>query len=290
MGTQVLIEACILNTGTNAWAFEPLAAQLSEATGLPVSSTPAKKNYLLASDQLPIDHSEQQYYIPPAAIRTALDKREIAKIFNLAAVPSPETRLTDSLEEAKAYAREHSQKRWCLKYPISCAGAGHRMLDAFDTLPEGWPMPLVLQEFIELSDPAVYRTYGVSGEIFGWIARRFPAGKKPSPWVAHARGARYESCGELPAAARETAKKALVATNLLNRFGCVDLIQDASGRWLALEVGTDGGTSHVDRDLGNPPLEEELTQRLAAAVMQFADSEANDNTPARQHGPLDGHR
>src|SRR5262249_2687087 len=99
----------------------------------------------------------------------------------------------------------------------------------------------------------------------GWIARRFPAGAKASPWVAHARGARYERSGEAPAAALVAARAALVATELIGSFGCVDLLRKPSGEWVVLEVGTDGLVNHVDRELGDPELEWEIQRRIAEA-------------------------
>lgn len=118
--------------------------------------------------------------------------------------------------------------------------------------------------------PEVYRTYGAAGEIFGWVARKYPEGTKPSPWVAHARGARYERAGTLPDEARKAARVALAATGLLNSFGCADLIRKASGEWVVLEVGTDGLYNHVDRDVGDSDLENELNRRLAEAFWQRA--------------------
>ena len=38
-----------------------------------------------------------------------------------------------------------------------------------------------------------------------------------------------------------------------------------SGKWLVLEVGTDGLFNHVDRDLGPPGLEQEIQGRGAVA-------------------------
>lgn len=262
--------ACILNTGQNAWAFEPIANAIASATGLPVHAQPQQKNYLLACDSLPEPSPDQDFFVPLRAIQIATDKRLIAATFAHMHVPSPQTVLVDTLTHAQTYASKHPEKRWCLKYPNSCAGTGHRLLEKITTLPADWPKPIILQEFITMHEPAVYRTYSVRGEIFGWIARRFPPGRQPSPWVAHARGARYESCGELPSLAKETAQQALSAAGLYKSFGCVDLIENDAGQWLALEVGTDGWTSHVDRDLADEQLEAELTNRLAAAIKAFA--------------------
>ncbi|MCY7335610.1 MAG: hypothetical protein LH613_05260 [Chamaesiphon sp.] len=48
-------------------------------------------------------------------------------------------------------------------------------------------------------------------------------------------------------------------------FGVVDLVKDLNDCWYALEVGTDGIYNHVDRDLENDDLLDELNQRLAIA-------------------------
>ena len=62
-----------------------------------------------------------------------------------------------------------------------------------------------------------------------------------------------------------TVSFALNAAGLLDSFGCADLIHSPHGEWLVLEVGTDGLTSHVDRDLGIPELEREVRRRVAEA-------------------------
>ena len=120
--------------------------------------------------------------------------------------------------------------------------------------------------------PEVYRTYCAGGELFGWVARRFPIETLPSPWVAHARDARYVQLSEPPAQALLAARRSLEATGLLHSFGCVDLIQRPTGEWLVLEVGTDGLFNHVDRELGIPELENELQERLAAAFWKVAEN------------------
>jgi hypothetical protein len=141
----------------------------------------------------------------------------------------------------------------------------YRLLNPGMALPRGWPLPLVVQEFIPLERPEVYRLYGAGGQLFGWVARRFPAGVEPSPWVAHARGARYELVGDAPVEAVAAARSALEAVGLLGSFGCVDLLRHPGGKWLVLEVGTDGMFNHVDRDLGLPELQLEIQRRVAEA-------------------------
>jgi hypothetical protein len=51
-------------------------------------------------------------------------------------------------------------------------------------------------------------------------------------------------------------------TNLLESFGCADLLQRPSGEWVVLEVGTDGLFNQVDRELGDPVFEQQLMERV----------------------------
>jgi hypothetical protein len=159
---------------------------------------------------------------------------------------------------------QRSEVQWALKWPTGSGGAGHRHLTAADLVPEEWPRPYLVQRFVVQAQPEVYRLYCVAGETFGWNVRRFPPGTTPSPWVAHARGARYETAGEAPAEAERQARAAWKATGLLGSFGCVDLLPDGE-EWLVLEVGTDGLHGYVDRDVALPALAEEIDCRLAEA-------------------------
>jgi hypothetical protein len=73
-----------------------------------------------------------------------------------------------------------------------------------------------------------------------------------------------------PPAALEAARRALVATDLIESFGCVDLLRRPTGEWVVLEVGTDGLFNHVDRDLGDARLESEMLRRITAAFWRRA--------------------
>lgn len=115
-----------------------------------------------------------------------------------------------------------------------------------------------------MESPEVYRLYCVDNHLFGWNARRFPAGVKPSPWVARARGARYVHLGNPPTEAVQAAASALDISGLRTSFGVVDLIRKGN-TWLVLEIGTDGVANHVDRDFDSRTLNDELDERLAAA-------------------------
>lgn len=255
---------CILNGGGGAWAFDTLAAELGRALWLDVSEVPREFNYLLCLDGLdPTTCGE--LFIPYRSLQLAADKRLLAEVFASAGVPIPETRLVGSLAEAERMVAEEPTREWCLKFPTGCGASGHRRLIAGMQLPRSWPFPLVVQEFIRLDRPEVYRTYAAGGQLFGWVVRRFPDGVVASPWVAHARGARYAATGEAPTSAVGAARAALEAVGLLDTFGCVDLICRPTGEWVVLEVGTDGMFNHVDRDLGLPGLERELQRRVAEA-------------------------
>ncbi len=262
-------ECCVLNSGTGSWAFEPLANQLSVALGIDVSEKPCRFNYLLhVEDSRLLENCAS--FVPIHSIQLASDKRLLAHIFLERKVPTPQTILLERFEEVRDFVSTNTTKKWCLKYPTSCGASGHRTFLASDDAPPSWPKPYVVQEFIELKQPEVYRTYCAGGEMFGWVVRRFPAGSKPSPWVAHARGARYVKLDAAPEEALEAAKSALVATGLWNSFGCADLLCKPSGEWVVLEVGTDGLFNHVDRDIGDSNFERHIDERIAAAFWRAA--------------------
>jgi glutathione synthase/RimK-type ligase-like ATP-grasp enzyme len=264
-------QCCVLNGGNGSWAFEPLAQQLSSALGVPVSAEPRRFNYLLCLDGVCDDFAHESF-IPLPSVRAASDKRLTALAFACHDVSTPRTLLLDSFAEVIQFVSEHTEAEWCLKFPTGCGANGHRMITANSVTPSNWPRPFILQEFVRLERPEVYRLYCAGGQIFGWIARRFPAGRQSSPWVAHARGARYERLGQAPVEAVAAARAALEATCLFDSFGCVDLLRRPTGEWVVLEVGTDGLFNHVDRELDSPELEAELLQRIALAFWQKANS------------------
>jgi hypothetical protein len=83
-------DCCILNGGTGAWAFEPLAVQLSTAIGVAISETPRRFNYVLCMDNLPSPFPARTF-VPIDAIERAADKRLLTAAFQRAGVPAPET-------------------------------------------------------------------------------------------------------------------------------------------------------------------------------------------------------
>jgi hypothetical protein len=84
-------------------------------------------------------------------------------------------------------------------------------------------------------------------------------------FVAHAQGARYEAESNVPPEAECQARQALTSTNLINSFGCADLMKDKHGNWLVLEVNTDGVFNFVDRDINIGNIANEIDSRLAKA-------------------------
>lgn len=262
------LNCSVLNGGKGAWAFAPLAEQLSAALGIPISERPRRFSYLLHCASIE-EAFAGQFFIPLHAIRLAADKRQVTEAFAQHSVPTPHTRLFENFDEVIRFVSAKPQSEWCLKFPTGCGANGHRLIHANSAEPPNWPRPFVVQEFIRLERPEVYRLYCAGGELFGWVARRFPEGTRPSPWVAHARGARYELAGDAPQHAIDVTRAALEAAGLFESFGCVDLLQHPSGEWVALEVGTDGIYNHVDRDLGIPNLESELSRRIAGAFQRW---------------------
>ena len=268
-------DCCVLNEGDGAWAFQPLAEQLSRAIGIDISTQTRRFNYLLHADGA-VDETAR-YFIPLDSIRIAADKRLLAEIFEKHCVPRPETRVFDQFEDALEFVRSEPTKQWCLKFPTGCGGSGHQMLTGESQEDRNWPKPFVVQEFIALANPEVFRTYAAGGQVFGWVVRRYPEGVTPSPWVAHARGARYVCLDEIPQEALSSAKAAFQATGLLESFGCADLLQKPNGDWVVLEVGTDGLHNHVDRELDHESFEQELNIRLNASFWRWIKSSCGSN-------------
>jgi glutathione synthase/RimK-type ligase-like ATP-grasp enzyme len=201
-------QCCVLNGGGGAWAFEPLATQLSSFLGVEVSNAPRQFNYLLNFDDTDA-LAHERFFIPLEAIFLASDKRLLSVVLSKQSVPTPETHLFENFKEASRFVRVNPGKKWCLKYPTGCGASGHRMLHADSSQPPNWPTPFIVQEFIQLERPEVYRIFCAAGEMFGWLARRFPDGGQTSPWVAHARGARYVRLGQAPSEAVSAAQRAL---------------------------------------------------------------------------------
>ncbi|MEW6493052.1 MAG: ATP-grasp domain-containing protein [Cyanobacteriota bacterium] len=271
-----VVSCAILNTGQGAWAFEEHEEHLVQIMQLKVRSSPAQYNYLLGWEST--EPPSGKMFIPYQSILLASDKRRMAEVFQKHGVAIPRTYLLDSLEDVQRVVDLEADSRWILKWPTGCGASGHRLIGANEPIPEKWSRPYLLQEFIDLENPEVYRLYGIAGETFGWNVRRFPMGAKYSPWVAHAQGAFYESVGTAPAEAEYQARQALAATGLLDSFGCTDLLYSRDGRWLVLEVNTDGIFNYVDRDISVPGIAEAIDRRLVQAFWAWVEFSATDGS------------
>jgi hypothetical protein len=158
-------DCCVLNSGNGAWAFEPLAAQLSSSLGVDVAEKPRRFNYLLHVEEvggLPVGC---EVFIPTEAVRLASDKRLLAAVFHEHGVPTPLTWLFDSFSDVLSFVRAHTGSEWCLKHPTGCAANGHRMITEASVEPPNWPRPFIVQEFIRMKRPEVYRVFCAAGEL-----------------------------------------------------------------------------------------------------------------------------
>jgi hypothetical protein len=258
---------CILNTGPTAWLFEEYADLLSLSWGVEIDTVPRKFNYVLGTSEkeFPTLPSDCLSFINYEAILNTSDKRRLAQVFNSHKVKTPETHLIKSHDEIKKFIGLRRDKKWCLKFPLSCGAAGHCELTHNFKLPADCPTPYVIQEFIQLEDPKVFRTYGYRGKILALSLRYFPTGKKVSPWVSHAKGAKYGHINRIPKIIEQISLHALEAVDLHKTYGVVDLISSEEGEWYILEVGTDGIFTHVDYDLSNDFIKNSHIQRIGQA-------------------------
>ncbi|MBE9115901.1 hypothetical protein IQ249_08350 [Lusitaniella coriacea LEGE 07157] len=265
----------ILNAKPGNWAFEKLAQNLSEVLNIPIREIPLDKNYVLYYPETEIKSIKDKSFIPIDAIILASDKRKQAELFNKYNIPIPKTVLLNSKREVETLLLQENQCQWCLKYPTSCGASGHRILGTIDDIPDRFPKPYIVQEFIEMRNPEVYRLYCVAGDIFGWNVRKFARDRgkgQKSPWVAHARGACYAFPTPSIAPPLELARTVLAHAQLIDSFGCIDLIKRENGEWLVLEIGTDGIFNHVDRNLGLPQLEKQIEKKIVNAFKLYAKS------------------
>lgn len=254
----------ILNKSESDWLFAEFALELARNLWLEVLEEPADYNYVLSWDENKIE-SCQQMFVPYEAMKLASDKRFLADVFIKNKIPIPDTYLLANRQEVREHLQKYPQQEWCLKYPISCGGSGHRIIRKIEDIPNNWLKSYLVQRFIRQENPQVFRLYCAGGKLFGWNVREFVSGKAKQPWVAHARGAVYQVLEKIPNEVIEIATKTLETTNLFDSFGCVDLIQDENKNWLVLEVGTDGIFNYVDRNIGNKNLEKEIDRKLAEA-------------------------
>ena len=77
--------------------------------------------------------------------------------------------------------------------------------------------------------------------------------------------ARYHFDETVDAEGCRIALEAARAGGFQDSFCVVDLLRDREGRWLVLELGTDGIVNLVDRDYANPAFDRALNEALAAS-------------------------
>lgn len=123
-----------------------------------VSETPRGYNYLPHLEG-PDTAACGELFIPLRCMRLAADKRLLAAVFTSASVPTAETRLVGSMAEAERLLAEQPGREGCLNFPTGCGASGHRLLRPGMALSTDWPLPLVVQEFVRLERPEVYRLW-----------------------------------------------------------------------------------------------------------------------------------
>jgi hypothetical protein len=204
-------------------------------------------------------------FIPFETVASVHDKREQVRRMVAYGVSLPESHLFNDFEELKRFVAGHGDRRWLLKFPSATSGTGHQVVTPETRVTPLWSAPYLLQEFIALEDPCVYRLYGIAGEIFGFNVRRFSDGEAKQPIVSLSTGAHYELAGTPPKAAVEETRRALESVDLLRSFGCVDFLLLPGGDVRVVEVNTDGLYQYVLRVPMLPTLEAELDERFRAA-------------------------
>jgi glutathione synthase/RimK-type ligase-like ATP-grasp enzyme len=260
------VNRTIFCTAADEWAFGAIAQRLSALCDCPVVSEPQGLCYLLSDPQ---EATGYQAFIPLSAVHIAADKREIEQAFARGGIARPRTWILLGTQDVEVLLHEQPERRFILKYPTSCGGSGHYVVQGGFTAKRNWPTPFIVQEFVTMAVPRVYRAYFAGGVYLGSNVRRFPQGICHD-LVAHARGARYFYDDPIPDHAVQLAAAALRAVGLLESFGVVDLLQSDAGEWLTLEVGTDGIYNHVDRDIDNEAFLDHIYRGIAAAFLSCA--------------------
>jgi len=249
------MEKYIYLKDSDEWAFGHLAEKLSRYLQCPITNTPVGKCYVLSEPEIPIDS-----YIPLNCINISSDKRLMESCFSNYNVARPATYILENEDEiSKVLA---SGDEYLLKYPTSCGANGHYMVSLPFKSKKGWPKPYLLQKFIRVRAPKVYRLYCVSGLAVGSNVRKFD-GDTDKILVAHAQGAKYSFDESVDALGIKMGLQAINSVGLGKSFGVVDLVKDIHGNWLVLEIGTDGIYNIVDRDYSNEQFDALLHSKIA---------------------------
>ncbi len=256
--------AAVLHRGPLRRLFGDFPAQLANLLDVPIldDDRGVDLGLILAWDGSP---PRCRGFVPFDAILAAEDKREQFRRFHAAGVSIPESRLFDDFEAARAFAVSDPARRWLLKWPVGSGSVGHALINRESQVIPLWNPPFLIQEFIALDRPEVYRVMGCGGELFGFTVRTFPPGTPSHPLVSTHRGAVFALAGQVPPDVASQSRQALTLFGLLSTFGCVDLILPPKGAVLVLEVNADGLTQFVDRMPSLPGLSRELDERLRTA-------------------------
>ena len=254
MGCSILVSAA------DDWAFGGLARTLAGHFGCTVSDRESTCNYVLSEPLSPTVHS----YIPLSSIAIAADKRLGEAVFATHGVPRPETFLIPDEAGVNTLLRADPAAEYLLKYPTSCGANGHYLIAPGFVAKRNWPRPFLVQRFIRMERPRVYRAYCVAGQVVGSNVRRFADGVT-ADLIAHALGARYHFDEVVDGEGCRIALLAARAGGFQDSFCVVDLLRDREGRWLVLELGTDGIFNLVDRDFADESFSRLLHGELAAS-------------------------
>jgi len=178
------------------------------------------------------------------AIERCTDKSMTSFLLAQAGVPTPETFATQSLAQARAIARRECAKgRLVMKPLFGAQGWGLRLIDSEQDIPSPDEARGVfyLQRFVGPDRPPYedMRLLVSRGEIVAAMGRR------SSHWITNVRQGARPIAFEPDSAARGMA---LAATRVMGAvFAGVDLIRDADGRLMVLEVNSMPGWSGLQR-------------------------------------------
>src|ERR1044072_168809 len=151
-------DCCILNSGNGSWGFESLAIQLSADLEVDISEEPRRFNYLLYSGDV-ATVTACNLFISLESMRLASDKRLLAACFAENSIRTPTTRLIETFSDVLHFAGTNPDREWCIKFPTGCGANGHRLIAELACEPPNWPRPYVVQEFIRMETPEVFRSY-----------------------------------------------------------------------------------------------------------------------------------
>lgn len=223
-------------------------------------------------------------------------------------VPVPDTLITHSADEARAFIVRHQHA--ILKAGRSCGGEGHLVVFADD---EGtiagetrgrryvveldadarqhrlrdnvlsWPPPFHVQRLVAgtgrggvLQPPQVLRAYIVDGHVLFWTERYRERFLRPSDFIINiGLGAKYRF---LRGTSEEALKLAARAAEVLDvHTGVVDIVRAGSDGPYVLEVDSDGQHMMIDRSFTQMPefraaqdFDRYIAELLAAPVVEIA--------------------